>query len=62
MEKVIQRYGDIAGIQFWDHTRYESYKCRGPYIPSWGVGCVKWHPSVSGHKLRAGKKSLICYY
>jgi len=42
-----------AGLQNFDHATYEQYKCQGPYIPTWGDGCASWHPSVSGHKLRA---------
>ena len=48
-----------AGIQAFDHTHYEKYKCQGPYIPNWGVGCSSWHPSILGHKLRADHYAYI---
>ena len=49
----------FAAVQIWDHSRYLAYKCLGPYIPSWGIGCRSWHPSVSGHKLRAHHHAYV---
>jgi len=43
-----------AGLQYWYHAHYhKQYKCQGPYHKDWGVGTVSWHPSISGHQLRA---------
>jgi hypothetical protein len=42
-----------AGVQVFDHHFYESYKCWGPYIKTWGDGAAPWHPSIMGHKVRA---------
>eukprot|EP01041_Mallomonas_annulata_P000845 gene845-1646_t len=43
-----------AGLQYWYHAHYHrQYKCQGPYHKDWGVGTVSWHPSISGHQLRA---------
>lgn len=41
-----------AGIQSFEHSHYEGYKCNGPYARNWGDGSASWHPSVLGHKLR----------
>lgn len=59
---VLRLFADykMAGIQVWDHTFYESYKCRGPYVPDWS--CCKvasWHPSILGHELRAAHHSFF---
>eukprot|EP01041_Mallomonas_annulata_P008340 gene8340-17178_t len=49
-----------AGLQHWFHTHYSSeYKCQGPYVKSWGGGVLKWHPSLSGHQLRADHHSYF---
>jgi len=49
----------VAALQTWRHMHYydEKYMCQGPYHKDWGVGTVSWHPSISGHQLRAGDKS-----
>ena len=48
-----------AGIQVWDHSHYEIYKCRGPYVADWGKGVRSWHPSERGHRLRAHHHSYV---
>lgn len=48
--------GNGVGLMLFDHTSYEKYKCRGPYVENWGMGVAKWHPSRYGHRLRAGPK------
>jgi hypothetical protein len=48
-----------AGLQHFDHSFYSPYMCLGPYIPTWGVGCASWHPSISGHRLRAHHYSYV---
>lgn len=48
-----------AGIQSFDHHHYEVYKCLGPYIPKWGDGVASWHPSRSGHALRANHYAYV---
>lgn len=49
----------VAGIQLWNHGHYESYRCRGPYVPKWGCCSASWHPSVLGHELRAAHYAYI---
>ena len=47
-------------LQAWQHHHYnDEYKCQGPYHKDWGVGTASWHPSVSGHQLRAGQYSTV---
>lgn len=41
------------GVQFWTHSHYDAYKCRGPYIAAWGCCSAVWHPSILGHELVA---------
>jgi hypothetical protein len=48
-----------AGIQMWSHHHYESYKCHGPYVKTWGCCSKSWHPSVLGHELRAAHFSYF---
>eukprot|EP00607_Mallomonas_marina_P011135 CAMPEP_0182423426 /NCGR_PEP_ID=MMETSP1167-20130531/9394_1 /TAXON_ID=2988 /ORGANISM="Mallomonas Sp, Strain CCMP3275" /LENGTH=545 /DNA_ID=CAMNT_0024602391 /DNA_START=70 /DNA_END=1707 /DNA_ORIENTATION=+ len=49
-----------AGLQYWYHAHYHrQYKCQGPYHKDWGVGTVSWHPSISGHQLRADHHSYF---
>lgn len=42
-----------TGMQFFTHSGYEKYKCKGPYIDEWGCCSASWHPSRTGHALRA---------
>ena len=42
-----------TGMQFFTHSGYEKYKCKGPYIDEWGCCSASWHPSHTGHALRA---------
>jgi hypothetical protein len=58
LHALIQNY-PMAGIEAFDHTHYEVYKCQGPYIPTWGVGAASWHPSISGHRLRAHQYAYV---
>jgi len=37
-----------SGIQFFDHTDYEAYKCRGPYVSGWACCSSEAHPSLLG--------------
>ncbi len=53
MKEIVTSYGGL-GVEGFSHSNHEDYKCLGPYIPSWQEGAAPWHPSVSGHKLRAG--------
>jgi hypothetical protein len=48
-----------AGVQVWDHTRYEKYKCHGPYLKSWQCCSASWHPSLLGHEIRAAHYSYF---
>eukprot|EP00596_Hydrurales_sp_CCMP1899_P007177 CAMPEP_0119044184 /NCGR_PEP_ID=MMETSP1177-20130426/29321_1 /TAXON_ID=2985 /ORGANISM="Ochromonas sp, Strain CCMP1899" /LENGTH=376 /DNA_ID=CAMNT_0007013835 /DNA_START=275 /DNA_END=1402 /DNA_ORIENTATION=+ len=54
MVPMFQKY-KAAGIQMWDHSKYEKYKCFGPYVKTWGVGVASWHPSLLGHEIRAAQ-------
>ena len=55
MNKMIQ---SSSGIQLWNHDGYAMYKCKGPYVPSWGDP-ENWHPSILGHELRAAHYSFF---
>jgi hypothetical protein len=55
---LVKHYS-FAGIQVWDHSHYEIYKCRGPYVADWGKGVRSWHPSERGHRLRAHHHSYV---
>ena len=48
-----------SGIQAFTHVAHTPYACLGPYIPSWKKGAAPWHPSVVGHRLRAGMYMYI---
>ena len=48
---VLFREYKMAGIQSWVHSHYEKYKCRGPYVKSWGCCSASWHPSILGHEV-----------
>lgn len=54
MTELFRSYQTATGIQLWDHTSYQEYKCLGPYIKDWqNSGVASWHPSALGHELRA---------
>ncbi len=53
MLEFMHRY-DKAAIQTFIHSHYEKYKCKGPYVAAWKDSNVNWHPSIRGHKVRAG--------
>ena len=54
MTELFRSYQVVTGIQLWDHTSYQDYKCLGPYIKEWqNPGVASWHPSALGHELRA---------
>jgi hypothetical protein len=59
---VVPLTGDYAGlgIQGFTHWSHMPYKCLGPYFPAWQKGAVSWHPSVAGHRLRAGVCVFVC--
>lgn len=48
-----------AGIQMWDHTQYQKYKCHGPYLKTWQCCSASWHPSQLGHEIRAAQYSYF---
>lgn len=58
MLEIFKSY-KLAGIQMWQHSHYESYKCRGPYSKNWGCCSASWHPSLLGHELRAAHHSFF---
>lgn len=49
--RILSEY-KTAGIQLWDHHFYQTYKCRGPYVKTWGCCSASWHPSLLGKKGR----------
>lgn len=51
-----------GAIQSFKHYLYDEkqvYRCQGPYHQDWGVGVRGWHPSVSGHRLRADQHTYF---
>merc|ERR1711871_698316 len=48
----------IAGIQLFQHSSHEQYKCLGPYVKNWQCCSASWHPSLLGHELRAAHHSF----
>ena len=37
-----------AGIQLFQHSSHEGYKCMGPYVKEWQCCSASWHPSLLG--------------
>ena len=52
-----------VGLQAWKHYYYfeDKYMCQGPYHKDWGAGTNDVHPSISGHRLRAGLLMAIIH-
>lgn len=55
----IQKMYKGAAIQTSRHVYHERYRCQGPYHKKWGLGAASWHPSVSGHEMRAYQYSYF---
>jgi len=54
---IVKPYAGM-GIQGFSHRSHQPYMCQGPYVRDFGVGAASWHPTVIGHRLRAGKPAV----